>query len=178
MIARGHVLSVMKMNIKKSWKKIKDPIDQLANELDLSKKFPNYFNKWIFRIAIALMVIFLFVAWGLDNWRTDTFYIDCPANAYRGYCNNPIFVCSSPDEWMVEGCVLPSLIPKEIKPLCEKGYCDIPIIRAGESIGEKPNSIFEHYNYVCFIIVVVSFALNHYFYVRRYRNQVKKRGRK
>ena len=115
----------------------------MSNPFDISKRLPNYINKWVFRYAV-LIILFLFIFTANSNdWRNDFVYIECPASSLNGcYVIKDFTDIDSqiPEEW--NGAYL----------------------YAGQSLGNKPNDHFFKFNERVWIIILLAFILNQVLY--------------
>jgi len=114
--------------------------------LSLNKIIPNYFNKWVFRGVLAIiLLLFLFTAWS-NGWRNNFVYAECPINALNSCELNKELITNNeyfPDEW------------------------DGVVLSPGEFIGEKPNKHYFLFKTRVFLLIVLSFIINHgYYWVR------------
>ena len=139
---------------------IKQQIQNLNNKFDkfdLSKKYPDYFNKVLIRAGFVcmflLLILFLFI-YGFDNYV----YVEC--NNPAG-CQNPYLVCSN-IEW--------------IKPLecdfyetnpCKGRNCEIMEIDYKDYVGSKPPQVVESSVFIILFPIFIVFLINHILYLYR-----------
>jgi hypothetical protein len=141
--------------------KIKQKLDEFQEAMNLKKKFPNYFNKWIFRGVIVAMIIFTILVFASEGTLKFT-YAECNKDTP---CNNPFYIC--PEEMdltnpmLQEDCMPIESVPKELKPLCDTGVCFNKTLEPHQVIGHKPNAFGLWYNQICLLFVALGFLLNH-----------------
>lgn len=132
-------------------------LKDIQEQLDLKKRFPNYFNKWVFRGVIIIMVLFTITLY-ISEGGYKFVYAECDKDVP---CNNPFYACHG---YEFEGCMSTYNIPKEIKPLCDAGYCENKTLMPHQVIGDKPSFWVLNYNLICLLLVVLGFAFNHILY--------------
>jgi len=136
----------------------------MNNSLDLNKKFPNYFNKLIFRLCVLTIVLLFAITIYLFGVNQKV-SISCND---KTPCVNPLYKCSHP----------PQTFSADFLAL--ENTCDILLkynwstaeknklqLQPGEVIGEPPPFIIKHLTTLVFIIIFLSFGINHLFYLRR-----------
>jgi len=136
----------------------------MKNKFDLSERFPNYFNKWVFRFAFLLIIVFFSFLFLLEihNGGSHPFnyvYVSCPES--EAVCVNPFYVCQN-NLWEV-GCVRLSEVPAGV---CDYGYCDDNFLLGGVSYGVKPPFWLRHGFSMVFIVLALAFVVNHLIYWR------------
>ena len=68
-------------------------LKEIEDKLDLKKKFPNYFDKRIYRtLTIILFVLFIFSLY-LNNWQIINVELKCESEEK---CFNPFYPCANP----------------------------------------------------------------------------------
>ena len=155
--------------------KLKEFDKKLGDKLDLNKRFPGYFNKWVFRLAfvlIAVMIIDAFIAYGVSGQT----YLSC--NDPAG-CLNPLYVCQREDYKQVNG---EHIVPNDcfievtpaIKKSCKVIDCTKKYLSYGDSYGEKPPAYLDG----MFILIVLAFVANHLLYVKKYDRWIYRRPEK
>lgn len=137
-------------------------IKELNGIFDLSKKYPDYINKKVFRGAF-LIIFVLFSFCTILEYRNNPdpfnyFYVSCPIN--EPVCVNPFYVCP---QTMLFGddCISNINLPKGV---CNYGYCDKPFLTGGESYGVNPPFWLKHGVSLLFIILGLAFLVNHGMY--------------
>lgn len=135
-----------------------------AESISLSRKYPNYFRKWIFRGCIVVLLVLwgaLFLTDGAHYALRGGFYMECNppkfegASSFESRCVNPFYdarytnsVCQKP----------------EFYDMCQKEY-----FMAGESFGQKPSWLARNSMTLAVLITAAAFGLNHLLYMRRTR---------
>lgn len=115
--------------------------------MDLSKKFPGYFNKWLLRSAFIIVAILgVYVLWS-NNWNLSPAYVECPIGQY--ICNNPFYAATGP------ACKTNS------------GLCTTAHLMGGETIGNKPTTLMRVFTRLSMGIITIAFILNHLLYLLR-----------
>jgi hypothetical protein len=112
-------------------------------KIDLSKRFPGYFNKKLLNFAFIIVAIVQMTALSMTGFNFYPAWFECQ----RGTCENPFY--QAPENF------------------CAKNgnLCDSEIISAGEIVGEKPNAFVINANLISWIILFIAFGLNHWRYV-------------
>jgi hypothetical protein len=144
----------------------KSKLKELQEALDLTKKFPGYFDKRIFRFAIGFMIMFTLILIFYEG-RINFVYASCPDNSKED-CVNPFYICNAQEEknpLLTYDCVPIEQLPKQIKELCLKNNtCEQRFLVPGQTIGDKPSFFVLNYNFICLLIVALAFLLNHLYY--------------
>jgi hypothetical protein len=134
--------------------KIKQKINDFEDSINLTKKYPKYFNKIIIRTTFAFVFIFLFMLIVTSGIKT----VDVSCNDPRG-CANPFYVCSSTR--LEIDCQ--TNVPEWI---CEKTTCTDKMLPYGYNVGN--NSFIYNYKYlITFSILILGFLVNHISYKLR-----------
>lgn len=136
---------------------------ELQNKLDLKKKFPGYFNMWIFRCAfIFLLVVFCFGVY-IDGFSPEPYYT-CPEGGPR--CENILYWCTQEYnilmDMKIQDCGDAEYICNKWEYLCTFEY-----LLPGESVGHKPSFISAHTVDIFFVTIIFAFGLNHLLYRRK-----------
>ena len=138
------------------FKLLKQKIDEVSDKFNLTKKYPGYFNKNIFR-ACLLICATLFIITLLQNNLSNFYaYAECKS---QEPCKNPYYVCQPGDT----DCVIKEFVPDKLKPIVEQ-YGELKQLQPGQIIGNKPNFLAYHFNSICVLIVIISFSINHLLY--------------
>lgn len=135
-------------------------IQKLSDRMNLKKKYPDYFNLWVFRSSMMLMIFFTFFIifhYSLyDN--VDRFYMQCPDTANVG-CENPFYACeNNPLPPNPEFCEMIK------KSGCYGDYCGNAWIPAGASVGRVPSVFVTFYPQIIFGLCLFTFLINHLLY--------------
>jgi hypothetical protein len=125
------------------------------------KILPGYvFNKVIFKVGIALIVVWLLVAgYSLGFHWGNNVYVHCPDKGVP--CENPFYnpVVQSP---------YPKLIADN--PTCIKyGVCDRETLSPGESFGSPPSFFFQYAGDFAILIFSLMILWNHLLYNARFK---------
>lgn len=119
----------------------REDLERFNDKLDLSKKFPGYFDKRLFFVAIGLMVILFFATLFTNGWGGE--YLSCPKDA--NLCVNTLY-----------------------SPSCKLGeMCSVQYLQPGETIGKRPNFLAENSGLLLFLILAGTFVVNHLEYKSR-----------
>ena len=122
--------------------------------INLSEKYPNYFNKKILRITLLICLIFVVALLVINKGDFRNVYVECNN---EGGCLNPFYNCNE----FGKMCQKSSLC-KDNPELCESVN-----IRYGEIIGNK-NFLMQNNNTICFLIILIGFLINHIYYKVKY----------
>lgn len=115
-------------------------LESFSERINVGKRYPGYFNQWIFRPLVAIMIgLFVFALWSND-WRWSGSYTTCPVGGNQ--CFNALYE---------EGCLA--------------GSCSVMYLQPGESVGEKPSSLANNIGFWEFFLVAIAFMLNHWYYI-------------
>lgn len=68
--------------------------DKKLESKTISSKYQGYFNKWIFRFAMLLILIVFLVDFTMNDYNLVSFDMSCTNQAG---CNNPFYVCTQED---------------------------------------------------------------------------------
>ena len=123
-------------------------IKELLDKIDLSKKYPGYFNKWIIRGGFLFIFLFNLFILDSNDWHNTTAWAYCPKSALTP-CENPFFNNYS--------------YHKD----CINGLCNTQFIQPGEEVGKKPSLAFSNYNELSFLFGLLTFVINHFVYMIR-----------
>lgn len=145
---------------------------KLGERMNLSRRFPGYFEKWVFRGMLLVILAIVFVAGQSSGWDfSPKYYVSCPeaseghvpVNFQEGGCPNPFYQCPDTACLLERGVVNP----------CPEGFagsalCTQERILPGESIGAVPNWWLVNGVWVMVLTVFAAFVVNHALYeVRR-----------
>lgn len=124
-------------------------LDDLADRISLRKRFPGYFNVWIFRGAVLFMVVLLgFVAYNDGHGLEPMVYLECPVGVTGGRCANPYY----------------GMDCYEILPLKYFDLCSKETFFPGETYGDRPSWLFQNFVFIGCLVVLFAFGINHLFY--------------
>ena len=139
-----------------------DSLEFKFKDLDLKKRYPNYFNIWVFRTGISFMVIILICILTLNNFDLSTkYYVGCPENSFS-VCKNPFYECN----YKIHDVINTINCEPYFKFGCPENLCEIEFFEPGEYVGEKPNNTQNNFFLICILIMILSFVINHILYIR------------
>lgn len=124
----------------------------LQDKLDLSKKYPDYINKNVFKIGFSIFILFvglLIYSFGFTNF----IYIICDSELG---CVNPYIKCQ--DIIFNPDCDFYKKNP------CIGKNCDNYIITYNDYIGQKPPLILKNSYKFALIIFLLTLLFNHIIY--------------
>ena len=141
--------------------------------MNLTKKYPGYFNKWIFRGALFFLVVLFILALKSQNYSMEKhLYIYCP-DENIDKCLNPYYVCNQylatdaagyiqiNEAGLAVFCASVGELPEPC-PVCEVQY-----LNPGQSLGDKPPAYVEYFPHYGFLLLALALAFNHLAYMRR-----------
>lgn len=129
-------------------------LKRIADKLDMSKRFPGYFDKRIFRIAIGIIFVMHLIALHFNGYNLTAYYFECPDGET---CLNPFFECQNGNPWeRSQGCY-----PDVPDDMCEDLRCKDRYVT--ETI--NPNPFILHVNTVSFLLFGFAFLVNHLYWV-------------
>ena len=137
-------------------KKIKAKEQAMKDKLDITKKFPGYFKKTIFRVAFLCIGLIMLCAWIVNGYSLFAVENYCPAS-YTQLCTNPFYNGAG-------------LNPMVAQHECDKLNCDSKYLSPGE--GYKLPFVVKHANNMMWTILFIAFAINHILYKRGQKNEV------
>jgi hypothetical protein len=143
---------------------IKKKFEELGKEFNLSKQYPKYFNKLVFRSGVILCLFLLFFIFVNNNFSLNYVYAEC----YEDICQNPFYKCPQ-DSNSIYGPQFQCIeeVPHLLSDICSSGVCERKYLYKGEVLGEKPPFYAQYFNLICIIIMLSSIAVNHLIYVSR-----------
>jgi hypothetical protein len=130
------------------WKKIQD-------KLDMSKRFPGYFSKWIFRSAVAICLI-IAVGFVMKYGIHGQLYLHCDSEYIP--CENPLWQC------LYGNVIQQPLECDKITRFCDKYPCEQQYLQPGESYGQDPDIMMSAFRYLVIAVMILAFAVNHVWY--------------
>lgn len=124
------------------------------SKLDLNKRFPGYFNKWIFRGLIFVMLIYGFYIWSLTGFNTAG-YISLTCND-AAPCLNPFYYCAN-DQTIAQAvdCSFYGRFD------CARDLCLSEYIMPGQTIGQDAPIYLKTYPQVFGLGLILAFLINH-----------------
>lgn len=163
------------------WKDFKKGYKELEDGLDLSKRFPGYFNKWVFRIMLLVVASLFLITFQSEGNMLFNVWAVCPDNASEP-CLNPYYLCSninvSYDSYNVffkeaEVCFPDEALNWKVEQICENNNCNKRYLQPGEVIGNPPNKNSSSFFIRVICIVGIAFAINHMIFL--FRREIKKK---
>lgn len=140
---------------------LKSKFDEFDRELDskinLGKKFPGYFNKWVFRFMVVGILFVVLLTCQSMNWDFSRhYYVYCPGPTK---CENVFYQCTSLD----------CLVSGKQKLSCPVGFeadslCTQQFIFPGGYVGVPPSWLGFNAWWIDLVLVVLAVVLNHLFY--------------
>ena len=118
---------------------------EFTEKIDLSKRFPGYFNKPLLRGAMLIYFLLVIVSIGFNNWDPTVVYFECSLDSPQP-CVNKFYESSG-------------RVCNKYADLCTK-----EILQQGEVVGFKPPAITQRLPLVGLLIVVMAFILNDIIY--------------
>ena len=119
-------------------------IKDFFGKIDLGKKYPNYFNKKIFRGSMIIIVVLFVVAFILNDYSLSSAYISC-SNKSLGGCENPLYSKDKSAPYC-----------RSVPEICQKES-----IAPGETIGKNPSFLVKYFASITLLITVSAFVINH-----------------
>lgn len=139
-------------------------LKKLEEKLSIKSWLPDYkINKMFFRGALVFLVLYFFVAWGSSGFvgiNKTYAYAECSYDSF-GACINPFYdICNVDSDNYEYDNVICDKIPES--------YYVNRFLLIGESVGEKPSVWLTSFVDVFFLVILLSFVLNHLVHNRRY----------
>jgi hypothetical protein len=127
-------------------------LDELADKISLPKRYPGYFEKWVFRgVLLAALLLFVYVAHTDKLGFEPMFYMSCPIDVFQGRCANPYY-----------GITCYADVPPAWWEVCKE-----ETLFAGQTYGVPPSALFQNFETICLLLVALGFVVNHLLYVWR-----------
>jgi len=146
----------MKEKIKALMKKI----DSFSDKFNLTKRFPDYFKVWIFRIGLILCFALFVLAFVTNGFKLNVAYIECQEER----CRNPLYLCKNSAN--ADLCSLEHTVPEEFQPYLEK-WGNRPYLYKDEVIGTRLNFWGKHFSGLSIAIMIACLIINHNLYLWR-----------
>lgn len=124
-------------------------LKNIFDKMDLSKKFPGYFNKPLIRFGMFIyFVLLMFAIW--SHGSLNVAYFSCDSESPVP-CVNPFYESGA--------------------KICTKSnICDYEILQPGETVGMTPSAFVENVNNLGILIIAITFIINHIMYRSKKRN--------
>lgn len=145
---------------------IAEELRKLQEKADLTRRFPGYFRKYLFRAAFFFSFFYFCAAAVVAGPHVLTGYISasCPDDALTGKCFNPYYYCAYGTLDERRGIVCPD--NERLLSLCNKtDLCQKKYLSPGETVGEVPPAIVSLAGAALLISLLFAFALNHLLYL-------------
>jgi len=128
-------------------------IKEFFEKIDLSKKYPGYFNKWLIRGAFGVLIVLYLFLMSQNNWSTTTAYFICEIDS-KVDCKNPFYDINNNH------------------PNCVNGLCSTEFVSPGRYVGTESSILFENYSGIIFLVLIFTFGINHLLYWRKQKNAI------
>jgi len=132
-------------------------LNKISDSVNISKLFPNYVKKWVFRSALILVLLLSALTYISNDYNFSFNYIECQT-PHR--CINFYYVCQENETDCINYYEIPSEQTEFYNNFGQNKY-----LESGEVVGIKPNTLAEYYNIFCFLIALLSIIINHFIYV-------------
>lgn len=156
------------------WKALDKSLEEKFANVSLSKKFPGYFNRLIFKSFAILMMLFVVATFWQQGWTLNAIQVSCPITS-PGNCQNPVYDCTLPrSAELVSFCSKYEIAVKPQSWVCEVAPCDKPFLSPGESYSNA-GWLIRHSFLILALLIILPFLLNgiiyrikngNWFYVR------------
>lgn len=148
---------------------IKTKLKEIEDNLSLTKKYPDYFNKKIFRTTTTLLLIIFLIGYATNDYKLINAYAECDSDQP---CQNPFYLCKNiqinqTNYFTGAGYQCLQKNTWKTKNLCEQGYCDIQTLQPHQIIGNKPNYYNQHIILWILTLYLLAFTTNHIIYKKR-----------
>lgn len=118
-----------------------------ANQININKRFPGYWNNTVMRGGFFIVAVLLFLSLWLGGFTfKDHVYVKCPDDTY-GPCVNPYY------------------------GLCSEDICTPEYLYPGQVLGDVPNEKALSLQTWASLVLVGTFLLNHGLYLLWGRKQ-------
>jgi len=139
-------------------KQIKEKINKFEDYLNISKRYPLYFNKVVFRWCWFIIFVVMFSILATNQYKFKMMWIENPLNTtllnQLRTCDNEVVLGIVPQEF---NCV--ENPTKELINLCG-GDCPT-YLQPYQVIGDKPTIQYRYSQLILFILILVMFLINH-----------------
>lgn len=146
-------------------------IKALMEKIDVKKKFPGYFNIWIFRVCFYTMYLLAFIQIISNGGHLASYYVECPIYS-KSPCENPFYDLSydfknaQTNITYLTSYSSTNTVPKDI---CDQVHCQTKYLMPGESFGHL--TFLDRYGIDIFLLLLIApFIVNHLVYVYRSGN--------
>ena len=147
-------------------------LKEIEDNLNLTKKYPDYFNKKLFRTATIIMFILFGIGFYMNDFKINNVYVECNSETP---CQNPFYLCSHINmkeyqDFYANGKQCMPEITWKTKELCNAGGCDKEYLQPHEIIGNKPNIYNQYFFLLIITLYIITFTINHILYKRKNEN--------
>jgi len=150
----------------------KESFRELEDALDLTKRFPGYFDKRIFRFFLLVFVVLFLLTLHSNGWALVNTWALCDSTVE---CRNPFVLCDvldvGYDYSKLEGVSCLREVNWRTRGLCEAGVCDREFLLPGEVVGNPPSVLVVLLKINTFILFLIAVIINHFAYLRRRRKE-------
>lgn len=134
--------------------------------MDLKKKYPNYFKRWIFNFAIALIFLLVVTDYHLNGNSFYSISFKCDTR-HDTQCVNPLYDCAHYGAYSFTDMPCTRYTDSEFRTIiCVDGICDKQYVPDGFSYGRQ-DWLYKNNVLLILAILVIAFTVNHILYVRR-----------
>lgn len=134
-------------------------LDEKFSKFSLSKKYPGYFTRGVFKFFALLMFLFVVATFWQQGWTLNAVEISCPIDS-RGNCQNPVYDCTLPGATdSVSFCSKFELHTKPQAWVCDIAPCDKPYLTPGESYSNA-GWLIQHGIEVIVLLILSAFLVN------------------
>lgn len=121
------------------------------------------FNKWIFRTAIGLMVVYFIIVGITFGFTKSYYYQECPKENNMP-CHNMIKYCMDleKEQNTIQLIYFECDKYKSLIENCDElGMCEQDMIQQGEHLGTKPPAPIKYASIVFILLIALAFLVNH-----------------
>ena len=146
--------------MKKIYSQLKKTLsEEMVPQINLKKKFPQYFNLWIFRIGWVLMALLLVSEYVANDNSFTSIYVTCDADQ----CINPFYLCSNYD-WK-DVSLFEERTCQSVNNFCPEDMCYKKYLARGETYGRQGAG----WNEILLILLGI-LLVNHVWYILNKRS--------
>lgn len=146
----------------KAYKKLQE----LHDKINISKRFPNYINRNIFRLGAIL--IFIFIGMIVYTYGYDTQWVYSTCDDHRG-CFNPYMECQ--DHNFTNPFIDHNHCTYILSTECIGKNCDEYYIKQYDYFGTKPPKIVTDSKMIIFIMFLATIYINHLYYMLKKKDE-------
>lgn len=131
----------------------------LLPEMNLRKKFPDYFNMWIIRGMWVILLLLVVVEYQANDGSFSSIYVECKDT--KG-CLNPFYECPPEYNDIEIEFKLPGKVCTTEPAFCEQDMCKKEYLEYGEKYGRKGLGFGS-----VLLLLIAGFSLNHAWFIGR-----------